>query len=171
MYRALFLITVSILASLVFPKVHGQEKKASHRESVFLQAGGGKRLTIEYGRSSPGLTPHGKIWQIGDKGPARLTSEFDFSIGDVLVPEGTYSLFAISSESGWKLIINKIYKAEGFEYDEKEDLGRFDMEISKPSEPVEQLTISIVPGGGGKGKIRIDWEKTSATLPFSVVTY
>jgi len=156
----------------------GAQDSKSSRASVFLQAGGGKRLTIEYERPSRngrtimgGLVPYGKIWPVGEKTPARLTSEFDFAIGDVLISEGTYSLFALPTESGWKLVINKVYKAEGFAYDQKEDAGRFDMELAKTADPVEQLTISLVPGGGGKGKMKIEWENTSATLPFTVVSY
>ena len=54
----------------------GAQDSKVNRASVFLQAGGGKRLTIEYERPSRngrtimgGLVPYGKIWPVGEKTP------------------------------------------------------------------------------------------------------
>jgi hypothetical protein len=75
-------------------------------------------------------------------------------------------MYTIPGEKSWKLIINKQTGQWGTEYDEKQDLGRVDMEVSKTSAPVENFTISFHEMGKGC-HMYLDWENTRATVEIS----
>jgi len=40
--------------------------------------------------------------------------------------------------------------------------------VAKPPSPVETLKIALSSTGGNKGKLQIDWENVSASVPFTV---
>src|SRR5262249_16384289 len=83
-------------------------------------------------------------------------------------PKGSYSLFTLPSESGWKLIVNKVDKQWGaFDYNEKQDLGRVDMKVGKTSKPVEQFTITLAKAGKG-AVMKMEWENTSASVDLNL---
>ena len=98
-----------------------------------------------------------------------LNTPGDLMVGRIHVPAGTYSLFTIPGEKEWTLVLNKMAKQWGaFKYDESQDLGRTTMKLEKLAQPVEQLTITIVPGSGNQGSLRIAWENTAAVAPIMV---
>ena len=66
------------------------------------------------------------------------------------------------------MIVNKQTGQSGLEYDEKQDVGRVKMTMSKPSAPVEAFKITLAPAGGKKGTLTMAWENTVATVPFTV---
>jgi hypothetical protein len=135
----------------------------------------GKKITVTYGRPymkgrkiMGELVPYGQVWRTGANEATVLTAEADLMIGNLAVPKGSYSVFTLPSESGWKLIVNKVDKQWGaFRYDEKQDLGRVDMKVDKTSAPVEQFTITLAKSGNG-GVIKLEWENTSAAADIQV---
>src|SRR5262249_9263080 len=141
-----------------------QQNRASPHETVEL-ALNGKKITVTYGRPfmkgrkiMGGLVPYGQVWRTGADEATVLTTEADLMIGNLAVPKGSYSLFTLPSETGWKLIVNKVDKQFGaFDYDEKQDLGRVDMKVGKTSAPVEQFTIALAKAGNG-GVMKLEWE-------------
>ncbi|HEU0185577.1 MAG TPA: DUF2911 domain-containing protein, partial [Blastocatellia bacterium] len=127
----------------------------------------GKKITITYGRPSMrgrkimgGLVPFGQVWRTGANEATALITEADLTIGNLAIPKGSYSIYTLPSESGWKLIVNKMVNQWGTVYDEKQDLGRVDMKVGKTSAPVEQFTITLAKSGNG-GVIKLEWENTS----------
>ena len=85
------------------------------------------------------------------------------------VPKGTYALFTIPGENGWKLIVNKTAKQWGaFDYKEADDLGRVDMKVEKSSQPLEQFTISLTPAGASGATLKVAWENTVASVPIQM---
>jgi hypothetical protein len=115
-----------------------------------------------------GLVPFGQIWRTGANDATVLNTEADLTIGNLAVPKGRYAIFTLPSETGWKLIVNKVPDQMGaFNYDEKQDLGRVDMKVGKTSAPVEQFTITLAKSGKG-GVMKLEWENTSASVDFQV---
>jgi hypothetical protein len=113
-----------------------------------------------------GLVPYGEVWRTGANAATTLKTDGDIMIGNAKVPAGTYTMFTIPAESGWKLIISKrLQDANGkpawgaFEYDQSQDLARVDMNVSKLPAPVETFTINF-----DKGKMNLDWENTRASV-------
>src|SRR5664279_3078053 len=83
----------------------------------------GKTVTINYSRPSVrdrkifgGLVPYGQVWRTGANSATSLKTDVDLTIGGAAVPAGSYTLYTIPSESGWKLIINKQTGQWGTDY-------------------------------------------------------
>lgn len=167
-------VAVILSALAVAPAVLAQ--RVSPHEQVSATIGGAK-ITIEYGRPYMkgrkivgGLVPFGEIWRTGADEATVLTTDADLLIGGLKVPKGSYALFTLPDQSGWKLIVNKVAKQSGaFDYNAGQDLGRVDMKVAAVKPAVEQFTIAIEPAAGGKGVIKMSWENTVATAEFSVV--
>lgn len=162
---------LAILCVLIAAALAWQQQRASPHETVEGTIGG-KKVTITYGRPylkgrkavGGTLVPYGQVWRTGADEATVLTTEADLMIGDLLVPKGSYSLFTLPTEAGWKLIVNKTDKQWGaFKYDEKQDLGRVDMKVSQIKTPVEQFTIDLAKAGPG-ARLRMQWENTMAAV-------
>jgi hypothetical protein len=151
-----------------------QMKRVSPHETAEL-ALNGKKVTVTYGRPSMkgrkimgGLVPFGQVWRTGADEATVLKTDADLTIGNLAVPKGSYAIFTLPSESGWKLIVNKVSDQWGaFNYDQKQDLGQVDMKVGKTSAPVEQFTITLAQADKG-GAMKLEWENTSASIDFQV---
>ena len=169
--RVLYALTA--LVTLFGAVAVAQRNRVSPHETVELSLNG-KKITVTYGRPSMkgrkivgDLVPYGSVWRTGADEATVLTTESDLTIGDLAVPKGSYSIFTLPSETGWKLIVNKVDKQWGaFSYDEKQDLGRVAMKLGKTSPPVEQFTITLAKAGDG-GVMKLEWENTSASVDFN----
>jgi hypothetical protein len=138
---------------------------------------GGKPLKIEYyspsmrGRKIYGsLVPYGEIWCPGANWSTAITSEqAGLEIGAMKLPKGSYALWVVPGEKEFELILNRNPKAFHLDHDPSQDIGKTKMALKALSEPVEELTFQIRDNGDGKGTIALIWEKTEATVPFSVI--
>jgi DUF2911 family protein len=154
--------------------IAAQGNRVSPHETTELTVNG-KKITVAYGRPSlkgrkvgVDLAPFGQVWRTGADEATVLNTEADLTIGNLAVPKGKYAIFTLPSETGWRLIINKVADQWGaFKYDEKQDLGRVDMKVGKTSAPVEQFTITLAKSGKG-GVMKLEWENTSASVDFQV---
>ncbi|WP_321472413.1 DUF2911 domain-containing protein [uncultured Paludibaculum sp.] len=158
--------------------VTASAQKASPHETTTATIAG-KKITIVYGRPyvkgrdvwHTAVAPAGKVWRTGADEATKFTTDADLMVGTVHVPAGTYSLFTIpSGDTGnWMLILNKTADQWGaFKYEEKQDLGRTAMKVKKLSAPVEQLTITVEPGKGSNGTLKIAWADSEASVPVMV---
>jgi hypothetical protein len=130
-----------------------------------------KTVTINYSRPSVrnrkifgGLVPYGQIWRTGANSATSLKTDVDLTIGGATVPTGSYTLYTIPGETGWKLIINKQTGQWGTDYDEKQDLARVDMKVVKNATTTEQFTISLDKIGGNSATLKLDWADTTASV-------
>jgi hypothetical protein len=135
----------------------------------------GAHITINYGRPSKrgrpifgGLVPWGEVWRMGADLATHLTTDRALSVGPLAVPAGTYTLYALPSQSDWQLIVNRQTGQSGVMYHETADLGRVTIHVTNAVPPVERLTITIEPAGPKGGVIRIAWDDRVAEVPFSV---
>ena len=142
----------------------------------------GCRVTITYGRpftkdpktGEPrkiwgGLVPWGKAWRTGSDEATVLLTQKPLMFGDTLVPAGAYTLYTIPSESGTsKLAISKNLGAWGVPVDEKNDLARVDMKKGPAEKQVDEFTMAVAKNDSGGGLIKLTWEDTQFTVPFTV---
>ncbi len=150
------------------------QNRVSPHETVELTVNG-KKIAVTYGRPSKkgrkimgALVPYGEVWRTGADEATVLATEADLTIGNLAVPKGSYALFTLPSETGWKLIVNKVADQFGaFSYDAKQDLGRVDMKVGKTAAPVEQFTIMLAKAGNG-AVMKLEWENTSASVDLKV---
>jgi hypothetical protein len=142
----------------------------------------GSRVTITYGRpftkdpktGQPrkiwgGLVPWEKAWRTGSDEATVLITQKPLMFGETTVPAGAYTLYTIPSESGVsKLAISKNLGAWGVPVDEKNDLARVDMKKEPLDKPNEQFTMAVAKNPSGGGVIKLMWDDTQFSVPFTV---
>jgi hypothetical protein len=142
----------------------------------------GNRVTLVYGRpytKDPKsgearkiwgtLVPYGKVWRTGSDEATLLITQKAISIGGTTVPAGVYSLYTLPNEDGSaKLIINKQVGQWGTQYDQGQDLARVDLKKSATDSPSDQFTMSVAKNPSGGGLIKMAWENTEYSVPFTV---
>jgi hypothetical protein len=135
----------------------------------------GKKITIDYSAPSVrgrkifgGLVPYSQVWRTGANEATKLTTEGDLQLGNLAVPKGSYSIYTWIEPGQWQLIINKQTGQSGMEYNQAQDLGRVPMQLGKTPAPVETFAITLTSAGGNKGLLKMAWENTEASLPFTV---
>jgi hypothetical protein len=133
----------------------------------------GVALSVRYSRPSTrgrvifgNVVPWNQVWRTGANQATVLETSADLTVAGTAVPAGKYSLWTIPGPAGWKLIVNKNTGQWGTDYDAQYDLARLDMKVEPLRQPVEQFTIAIEPKGKG-GMLKLEWEKTRASIPFS----
>jgi hypothetical protein len=133
----------------------------------------GHTITIEYNAPSArgrkvegGLIPYDRWWRLGADSATTLTSDADLLIGDLRVPKGVHTLYLVAtSDTDWKLVVNKQTGQWGTTYKESEDLGRVPLKVTKLPQPAETLKITLTPAGESAGTLTIAWGQTEASVP------
>lgn len=128
-------------------------------------------LWVDYGRPHKrgreifgSVVPWGEVWRTGANAATQFHTSADLVIGETDVPAGTYTLWTLPTRNGWKLIINKQAGQWGTEYHAEQDLARIDLAHETLLDPVETLTIAVVPRADG-AQLQIDWDTTRLTVP------
>jgi hypothetical protein len=148
------------------------QKILSPRDSVFLSFDTSV-VTVNYSRPSMRgrrilgeLVPWDRVWRTGANQATHLRTTLDITMGGVPVPRGTYTLWSLPSRTGWKIILNKQTGQWGTQYDERQDLARFDASVATLPVAVETLTVSLEATGKSSGILKLVWEQTAVTVPF-----
>lgn len=142
----------------------------------------GNRVTLVYGRpytkdpksGEPrkiwgGLVPYGKVWRTGSDEATLLITQKAITLGGTAVPAGAYTLFTLPNEDGTaKLIISKQIGQWGTQYDEGQDFARVDLKKEPLDAPLDQFAMSVGKNQSGGGIIKLMWENTQYSVPFTV---
>ena len=167
-------LMLMILVLTVFATAQDTSKRPSPPASAQCKFADSKSIKVDY--SSPrakgrqifgGLVPYGQVWRTGANEATTFVTDANLSIGGKDIAAGSYTLFTVPNKDNWKLIINKKNAEWGIPYKyEADELGRFDMSVSKTPGPVENFTISFHEMGEGC-HMYMDWENTRATIEIS----
>ena len=114
-----------------------------------------------------GLVPWGTVWRTGANAATTLKTNVDLTLGGVVVPKGTYTLYTLPGEKTWKLIVNRQTGQWGTEYDPKQDLARIDLKAETRADHLEAMTISFLPEDAFRGTLRISWERKTLSVPYA----
>jgi len=166
-----------VCALVLVPHLHGQRGRPNalspHESSTVVVDGA--RITITYGRPAMrgrkiygALVPYDRVWMPGADEATKFETTAPLQLGDVKLPAGAYTLYTLPREKAWTLIINKQTGQFHTVYPSSQDLAKLPMTLETLAAPVERLTIEAVPRTGG-GALQIDWEKTRAFVPFTVL--
>jgi DUF2911 family protein len=131
----------------------------------------------DYGKKVKDGSP---VWRTGANATTKLKTEVPLEIGGKKLAAGEYDLFVDLKEGAWTLIVStqptqekydpnekaKIWGSYG--YDPKYDVVRVPMTMVTLNSSHEQFTIGFVDMTDKGGKIAMAWEKTGATVPFTV---
>jgi hypothetical protein len=170
------LIVFALAAAAIASAQQPKKAPVSPHETISATLGG-QKIEISYGRPylkgrkavGGTLVPYGQVWRLGADEATKLTTAANIKIGNMPVPAGSYALFALPDESGWKLIVNKTADQWGaFSYDKTQDLGAVDLHMGKTGAPVEQFTMTLESKGPKSAVLHLMWENTSADVPITV---
>jgi hypothetical protein len=135
---------------------------------------GGANLTVDYGRPRRrgreifgNVVPWNQVWRAGANAATGFTTDADLLMAGVVIPKGSYTLFVFPSPEGSKLIVNRQTGQWGTAYDARQDLVRLDMASEQLAQTVEPFTIAVEPQGQG-GVLRLRWDRTQFSVPFTV---
>ncbi len=136
----------------------------------------GKRINVEYYAPSThgrkvmgGLVPFGQVWCTGANYATAITSDAALQMGSLKLPKGSYSIWTLPTEKEWTLIINKQTGQFHLNYDPSRDFGRTKMNLKTLAAPVETFRIELRSEGANKGTLALLWERTEASIPFTVI--
>jgi hypothetical protein len=116
-----------------------------------------------------GLVPYDKVWRTGANAATTLKTTGSLLIGDLKVPAGTYTLYSLPSQSGWKLIVSKQTGQWGTVYNEGQDLGRTAMKVGSTPAPVDVFNISFEKTMGDDTELHLKWAGVDASVAVKAV--
>ncbi|MEB2785168.1 DUF2911 domain-containing protein [Algoriphagus persicinus] len=149
-------------------------QEAESRPSPLMLKDGqisGKTIKVQYG--SPAvkgrelwgdLVPYNVVWRTGANEATYIELSEEMTVEGTKLAAGKYSLFTIPKESGsWTVIFNSEWDLEHghFQYDEKNDILRVEVDPVWETSSQESLSIEIENPG-----LVIHWEKLK--LPISI---
>jgi hypothetical protein len=156
---------------------------------------GGKWIEITYGRPIlRGRTAifgagadYGKkvsdgvaVWRAGANLTTRFSTEVPLIFGGKTLAAGEYSVFVDLKPGAWTLVFSKQPFQQKYDpnektatwgsynYDPAQDVLRVPMVVGANASSVEQFTIGFIDMTQGGGKLAMWWEKTVATVAFTV---
>ena len=115
-----------------------------------------------------GLLPFGEVWRAGANEATTITFSDPVTIGEKVLPAGTYAFFAIPGPRTWTLIFNKTARQWGSnDYKASEDVLR--IEAKPAAAPFqERLAFSIEPAPGDSLRITLAWENLAVAFNASM---
>jgi len=172
------LLVMFVLIAFTFATAQQDKSKRPSPPGTAEVTLSGHKITVDYSRpkiADPktgqprkifgALVPYGQVWRTGANEATSLKTDAALDIGGTAVPAGSYTLFTLPSESGWKLIISKKTGEWGTAYDEKQDLARVSMKVDKASKTVDPFTISFDKKSETEAVLHVAWENTDASVP------
>jgi hypothetical protein len=123
------------------------------------------------------VNPYDKVWRMGSDEATILITQKPIMVGDVTVPAGAHSLWALPAADGsLKLIVNKDIGQWGIDpkepsnaYNEADDVGRTDFKKDAVATRVDELTLKLAGHGDGTGLLTLTWENTQYSVPIAEV--
>ena len=142
----------------------------------------GNRVTLTYGRpytKNPrtgevrkiwgGLVPYGQAWRLGADEATTLITQKPILLGGKTIPAGAYTLYLIPSESGPSpLVFSTALGGWGVPVDTKHDFAQVDLTQEALDRTVDQFTMVVEKNPAGGGVLKMMWENTQFSVPFTV---
>ncbi|MDP1570914.1 MAG: DUF2911 domain-containing protein [Vicinamibacterales bacterium] len=140
------------------------------RENIF---GSG----AEYGQA---LNAGAPLWRAGANQSTRFKTEVALNVGGKTLPAGEYSVFVELKPAEWTLIFSswdaqqKFDKADttalwgAYGYTPDKDVLRATMTVTEIPYSVDEFTISFINVTKSGGELAMVWDRTLATVPFTL---
>tara|TARA_B110000971_G_scaffold114740_1_gene117683 strand:- start:180 stop:725 length:546 start_codon:yes stop_codon:yes gene_type:complete len=119
------------------------------------------------GRSVGKLAPEGNVWRTGANEAAELTLYTDMMLGTTKIKAGTYTFYLIPGEEEWTAIVSTDLNVWGsYFYNEKNDVARIDVPVSKGKEDLEAFSIAFEKSDDGMN-MHLGWGTVRIAVPFT----
>lgn len=169
----IFIVALLLVAGLNLDTVAQKVQKSP--KSVLTQTVGLTDISVTYsrpglkGREMTKLAPYDKVWRTGANNATELKISNPINIGGKELAAGTYSLYSIPGDDEWTIIVNSKL-SWGTQYDQKEDVMRFQAKAMKTAETTETFTIQVtdLDANGKDANLELRWGQVSVKAPFTV---
>ena len=152
----------------------GNIKSLSVRDTTRAQIGH-SIFTVDYGRPLlrgrtllGDVIPYDRVWRTGANAATQFTTSTLIKLAGMEVPAGSYTLFTAPHTNGVDLIVNKQTGEWGTEYNRSLNLGITRIVSEVVTAPVEEFTISIIPGDNRHGTLVLEWGSFRWIAPIEV---
>lgn len=195
MRRMVAAVVAMVLVCLVH--LDAQQRREASPEGTTSTQLNGRWIDIVYGRpilrgrtnifgagADYGKTLYdgGPVWRAGANVSTRLRSEVPLEIGGKRIPPREHVLLiALKNDQDWTLIVTaQPYALDfdpkntkelygGYNYRPDQDVARAPMKVEPLPYTVDQLTWMFTDVTAAGGTLRIAWERTTASIPFTIV--
>ena len=155
-------------------KVVTSTSKTLSPEKYAMAIVGDAHIHIEYSAPSVrgriiygGLLAYGEVWQSGAHNATWIETNKDIIINENLLKAGKYGFFTIPNKDKWTIIFNENWNQHGKdEYNESEDVLRFDVTPKISEKITEQLIYNVERINDQEGTISLSWEKVLVKFSF-----
>lgn len=152
----------------------GGVKEMSVRDTARAQIGSAM-FSVDYGRPLMrgrnllgDVIPYDRVWRTGANAATQFTTSAVIKLAGMQVPAGTYTLWTAPHVNSVDLIVNKQNGQWGTEYNSSLNLGTARVITGTSTTPVEEFTISIVPGDSKHGTLVMEWGNFKWTAPIEI---
>jgi len=181
MKKLLSTLVITAIALVSALPVMAQQRRLSPHETISAVIDG-NRVTVVYGRpytKNPrtgevrkiwgGLVPYGEPWRMGADEATLLITQRPIEVDGKIIPAGAYTLYMMPEENGSsQLVISTRIGGWGIPVDQSHDLARVDLKKEALDKPVNQFTMAIAKDSSGGGVLKLMWEDTQFSVPFTV---
>jgi hypothetical protein len=108
------------------------------------------------------------LWRTGANAATQFRTNVPLLIEGQSIPAGTYTLWTLAIPGRYQLIFNRQTGQWGTVYDPKQDLVRVPLRASRLPGVVDRFTVRVEPTTGTAGVLRLQWDTTELSVPFSV---
>ncbi len=146
----------------------GRQRKSPHDTLTYANG------EVIYGRPHKSdreifgaLVKFGEVWRVGADEATTISFKTDTKFGGESIPAGTYTLFALTNETEWTLILNSQLGQWGsfsYEKNKEKDIAKVTVPVEKLDNVIEQLTIRF---DAENSKLVIEWDTTRVSIPLT----
>ncbi len=145
----------------------GDDAKRKSKNGLLEAEIGGVPVKVQYGRPKVSgrdifgeLIPYGKVWRTGADEATTISFSKDATFAGQKVKSGTYALFTIPAEEGWKVVLNSEPKQWGaYKHDPSKDVLTAAITAEK-HDNTEELTFAAAGD-----KLQMMWADVVVSMP------
>lgn len=182
LFTSLFAQAPAPAPAAATPPPAGPRARTSPHDTISARIEG-NRVTVVYGRpysKDPKtgelrkiwgtLVPAGKPWRTGADEATLLITQQPLDLGGTTVPAGAYTLYTLLADDGSaQLLINKKLGQWGSDpYDAAQEFAKVPLTREALPAQLDQFTMAVEKNPAGGGFLRLKWETTQFSVPFTV---
>lgn len=176
MKKIVLVVSLALSSAMSFSQI---QRPMASPEAEIEQTVGLTEIEIEYFRPSKNnreifgnVVPYNELWRTGANENTKFTTGDDIVFGKDTLKAGTYALFTKPSADSWDVIFYTEFGNWGTpdDFNENKVALRAKAKVVQLNDVVETFTISIDNTTTKSADLNFSWDKTRATLNFTVPT-
>jgi hypothetical protein len=115
--------------------------------------------------------PHGELWRLGANEPTVLHTPAPILVGDVRIPAGPVTLYAIPGPATWEIFVTASTGHWGNQITPEvraQELGSFSVTATREDPEVERLHFHFEDRGNGQYPLIMTWQDVRLEIPVRI---